>query len=215
MKNQTNASESAQNRRARRREYLLALVEGAMMVALAIVLDLLCKLIPSVFPYGGSISLFSIPLFYYSYRRGAKWGLGAGLVLAIVQMITGFYAPPANTALSVFLCIMLDYIIAFTLLGTASLFARPFSGGSNKRRLFGYAVGAVGASALRFIFSFISGIILWDSYCPEGMSLWLYSLIYNGGYMLPNAIIAAVALCILCPLVDPLTLRPMKLRSQK
>ncbi len=199
-----------QSPRAKRRENLLALVEGAMMVALAIVLDLLCKLIPSVFPYGGSISLFSIPLFYYSYRRGWRWGIGAGLVLAVVQMITGFYAPPANTLFAVFLCILLDYIIAFTLLGTASLFAAPFSNGSGRRRLVGYVVGAFGASALRFIFSYISGIVLWDSYCPEGMSLWLYSLIYNGGYMLPNAIIAAVALAILCPLVDPRTLRPMK-----
>jgi hypothetical protein len=93
-----------QSPRAKRRENLLALVEGAMMVALAIVLDLLCKLIPSVFPYGGSISLFSIPLFSYSYRRGWRWGLGAGLVLAVVQMITGFYAPPANTLFAVFLC---------------------------------------------------------------------------------------------------------------
>ncbi|MBQ2241129.1 MAG: energy-coupled thiamine transporter ThiT, partial [Clostridia bacterium] len=86
----------------------------------------------------------------------------------------------------------------------------PFEGsGKPALRLAGYIVGAIGASALRFVCSFLSGVILWDSYAPEGMNVWVYSLVYNGSYMLGNAAIAAVVLFLLCAAVDPKTLRPM------
>jgi thiamine transporter len=62
---------------------------------------------------------------------------------------------------------------------------------------------------LRFVCSFLSGVVLWDSYAPEGMNIWVYSLVYNGSYMLGNAAIAAVVLFLLCAAVDPKTLKPM------
>ena len=43
---------------------------------------------------------------------------------------------------------------------------------------------------------------------------WLFSLTYNGGYMLPNAILTGVLTVLLCALLDPVTLRRMK-KSQK
>ena len=190
---------------------ILALVETAMMVALAVGLELLCKFLPSPWAYGGSISLSAIPILYLSYRRGWKWGLSAGFVYASVQMLLGLDLPPANTFAAVALCILLDYVLAFTLLGLASVFSAPFEkSGKPSIRITGYVVGAVGASFLRFVCSFISGIILWDSYTPEGMSVWVYSLVYNGSYMLGNAAIAAVVLVLLCSAVDPKTLKPMK-----
>ena len=82
---------------------LLAMVEGALMVALTVVLDLLP--LPS-WPQGGSITVAMIPVIYYSYRRGAKWGLMAGLVHAAVQMLLGWYAPPAGTIWATLLCIL-------------------------------------------------------------------------------------------------------------
>ena len=42
------------------------------------------------------------------------------------------------------------------------------------------------------------------------MNVWIYSLVYNGSYMLGNAAIAAVVLVLLCSAVDPKTLKPMK-----
>lgn len=193
-----------------RKTSLIALVETAMMVALAVGLELLCQFLPSPWAYGGSISLGAIPIIYLSYRRGWKWGLSAGFVYSCVQMLLGFYVPPANTFLSIVLCVLLDYVLAFTALGLASVFAVPFEGsGKPALRLAGYIVGAIGASALRFVCSFLSGVILWDSYAPEGMNVWVYSLVYNGSYMLGNAAIAAVVLFLLCAAVDPKTLRPM------
>lgn len=190
---------------------VLALVESAMMVALAVGLELLCKFLPQPWAYGGSISLGAIPIIYLSYRRGWKWGITAGFVYASVQMLLGLDLPPANTFTAVVLCILLDYVIAFAVLGFASAFASPFQGsGKPAIRIAGYIFGAVAASFLRFICSFASGVILWDSYTPEGTSVWVYSLVYNGSYMLGNAAIAAVVLALLCSAVDPKTLKPMK-----
>ena len=194
-----------------RKTSLIALVETAMMVALAVGLELLCEFLPQPWAYGGSISLGAIPIIYLSYRRGWKWGLSAGFVYACVQMLLGLSLPPANTFWAVTLCVLLDYVLAFTALGLASVFSAPFEkSGKPAVRIAGYVVGAVGASFLRFICSFLSGVILWGSYTPEGMNVWVYSLVYNGSYMLGNAAIAAVVLVLLCSAVNPKTLKPMK-----
>ncbi len=186
---------------------ILTLVECAMLVAVAVVIDL----IPfPKWPQGGSVSLCMIPIVFCSYRHGALWGIVSGFLLSCVQMLTGFYLPPAGDALSIVLCILLDYVLAFGLLGSADLFKRLC--GNNKT--VGYAVGAVAAGILRLVCSFLSGIVLWGSYAPEGTPVWYYSLTYNASYMIPNAIIAAVVLVALCSVIDPVTLKHAR-RSAK
>lgn len=185
---------------------LLSMVEGAIMLALAFALDVVCKLIPGPFPYGGGISIAVLPLIYYTYRRGTAWGLGAGFVFSVLQIVSGWYAPPAGTWRALVLCVLLDYILAFTVTGLAGLIAKSFG----RHRLIGYAIGSVAVGILRFLCSFASGIILWGSYAPEDMPVWLYSLVYNGGYMLPNTVIITVLIVGLSIALDPTTLRPMK-----
>ena len=181
-------------------------MEAAVLMALAVVLDYLCKLIPFQFPYGGGISVSVLPLIYYTFRRGTKWGLGAGVVFSALQIITGWYPPPAGTWWALILCILLDYLLAFALLGLANLFAKPFG----SHRLVGYGVGAVIVCLLRYLSSVLSGGLLWGSYAPAGMNPWVYSLIYNAGYMLPNAILTGALAVLLCRALDPKTMRPMK-----
>lgn len=188
------------------KKHLLALVEGAMMVALAWAIDALCALIPSPFLYGGAITVGMLPIVYYSYRHGAIWGMGAGLVFSAIQIIMGWSAPPAGTLISFILCVLLDYVLAFTVIGAADLFVKPFG----KHRLIGYGVGAVAVCLLRLVCSFLSGGILWGTYAPEGMNAWVYSLAYNAGYMIPNAILTAALVVLLCRALDPKTLRPMQ-----
>lgn len=191
------------------KKHLLALVEGAMMLALAWVLDFVCGLAPYnniLFPAGGTITVGMLPIVYYSYRHGIAWGAGAGLVFSGIQMALGFYVPPANTGWAIALCVLLDYVIAFTVLGLADLFAKLIKG----HRLVGYGVGAVVVCLLRYISSVLSGAILWGSYAPEGMNVWVYTITYNAGYMLPNAILTGVLAVLLCKALDPKTLRPMK-----
>lgn len=180
---------------------MLKMVEAALLVAVAVAVDL----IPfPKWPQGGSVSLCMIPIVFCAYRNGTKWGLASGFVLSCVQMVMGLSLPAAKTFGSVVICLLLDYILAFTVFGTANIFAKL----CGKFKTAGYIVGALAAGALRFICSFLSGIVLWGEYAPEGVPVWLYSLTYNGSYMLPNTVIAAVVLGLLCSIIDPKTLKP-------
>ena len=183
------------------------LVECALIVALTVVLDLIPM--PS-WPNGGSVTIAMVPIVFLSYRHGSRWGLLTGFVYALIQMITGFYAPPAPTFISLALTVLLDYVLAFTLLGCANLFAKPFS-----KKIAGYTVGALAVTFIRFCCSFLSGWLIWDSYAPEGQPAWFYSLSYNGGYMVPNMFLTALAIFLLCLAIDPVTLkRPAKAAPQ-
>ncbi|MBE6653665.1 MAG: energy-coupled thiamine transporter ThiT [Ruminococcaceae bacterium] len=197
----------------KRKQYLLSLVEGAMMLALAWVIDFICALAPYnaiLFPAGGSITVGMLPIIYFAYRHGATWGVGAGFVFSGLQLVMGWYPPPAGVWWAFVLCVLLDYVIAFTVVGLSPLFAHPFGEKTSVHRLVGYGVGAVAVCLLRYLSSVASGGLLWGTYAPEGMNPWIYSLVYNAGYMLPNAILTGILAVLLCRALDPRTGRPMK-----
>lgn len=176
----------------------LVLVEGAIMIALATVLSYL-----KVYelPQGGSITLEMIPLVVMGIRRGNKWGCFTGFVHGILQMVLGFSnVLYCNTILSQFGCIMLDYVLAFTVLGLSSIFMGLFK----NKKVVGVICGSVFVGLLRFLCSFLSGWLLWGSYAPEGQSAYMYSLIYNGSYMIPNIIIMSVAVALIYKIVPKL-----------
>lgn len=100
------------------------LVECALMIAIGTVLS---NIKFFTMPNGGSITLLSmLPFVLVSFRHGAKWGLFTGFVNSCLQMIMGFYPPPASTFLYFLGEVLLDYVLAFMALGLAELFARPF-----------------------------------------------------------------------------------------
>ena len=110
------------------------LVECALMIALGTVL---ANIKIYELANGGSVTLFSmLPFILISFRHGVKWGLFTGFVNSLLQMLLGFYAPPAPGLLPLVGMILLDYVLAFTLLGLAGAFAKPF-----RNRLVGVAVG--------------------------------------------------------------------------
>lgn len=173
----------------------LTLVECALMIALSTVLSMF-----KIFelPQGGAVTCASmVPLVLVSYRHGTKWGITTAFAHSLLQMIIGFYAPPANTFWAFLGVILLDYVLAFTVLGTAAFFGKPF-----KNRAVSVAVGSVAVCALRFLCSFASGILIWGSDAPAGTPVWLYSLTYNGSYMLAEAVITAVVAVILIQVLD-------------
>lgn len=174
------------------------LVEGAIMIALATVLSYI-KLYE--LPQGGSITLEMIPLVVMGVRHGNKWGCFTGFVHGVLQMILGFSnVLYCSTVLSQFGCIMLDYILAFTVLGLSSI----FMGIMQNKKAIAVVCGSILVGLLRFLCSFLSGWLLWGSYAPEGQSAYMYSLIYNGSYMIPNIIIMAVVVSLLYKLVPKL-----------
>ena len=108
------------------------LVECALMIALGTVL---ANIKIYELPNGGSVTLFSmLPFVLISFRHGVKWGLFTGFVNSLLQMLLGFYAPPAPGLLPLVGMILLDYVLAFTLLGLADAFAKPFRQPDGGRR---------------------------------------------------------------------------------
>lgn len=169
------------------------LAESAIMVALSIAIFLVSDLIPWPFLiYGGSFSLFGqVPIIIISYRHGIRNGLYASLALAIFEMIMGYKNFVYVTGLAAYLTVALaDYIIAFGCLGLGGMFKGKF-GGKQSAEL---ALGGTVVSIIRFICHYISGVTIWKSYCPEGMAVELYSLLYNGSYMSVELILTVIGL---------------------
>lgn len=93
------------------------LVEGALMIALATVLSYI-KLFS--LPQGGAITLEMIPLVLMGLRNGTKWGCFTGFVHGLLQMMLGFEnVLYCQTLAAQVGCILLDYLLAFTVLGLA------------------------------------------------------------------------------------------------
>ena len=156
------------------------LVEGAMAAALALALSYarIWRM-----PQGGSITLENVPLFLFTLRWGLKAGLGAGSVAGLLQLILGGYVVHPVQAL-------LDYPMAFAVLGLAALCRRPIWGGL-----------ALGASA-RFLCHVLSGVVFFAAYAPEGTNVWIYSAAYNGSFMLPSLVLSVVAVYMIWPRLE-------------
>jgi len=170
------------------------LTTSALLVALATVLMLLSKIIPTPWLQGGSITLASmVPIILAGIMFGTKWGLCTSLVYALLQMMFGFYPPPTQTFIYFVLVVFLDYIFAFGVLGLSGTFYNLFGKKSISIPLSGFIV-----TFLRYICHIISGITIWGVYAAEGQSVLAYSLIYNGSYMIPEIIITTVVLALLC-----------------
>ena len=168
------------------RKSLRALTESAVCVALALALSYAKIPIGLAFGgFGGSIDLVMIPLIVLAVRRGLGWGLGAGLVFGTIKYFIGHHADIS------WISIVFDYSVAYMFVGFAGLFR-------GKYRLLPLAA-LVGCVA-RFVVHYISGVTVYAQWMPEEfmgvtkLTPALYSLLYNGTYMLPNTILA-VALC--------------------
>ena len=164
-----------------------ALCEGAILLALALVLNVLSKSIFANMPQGGSISLAMFPLLLVAHRWGWGHGLLAGFCYGLLDMLLdGGYAWGWQS-------ILLDYLVAYTALGLGGFF---------KGKAWGiFPCVAIGCMA-RFGVHYFSGVTLYRIIEPtaveglEGLGAFanahVYSLVYNGVYMLPNMVIALV-----------------------
>lgn len=176
-------------------EKVLTLVEGAVMVALATVLSFI-KIIN--LPWGGSITLLSmLPIVVFSLKRGIGHGLTASFVYSLIQFGQGCTEGLFGwglTPVALVACIFIDYIFAFTVLGIAGIF--------RKYGTPGMIGGSVLAMALRLVCHYTSGVLIFGSFGElwNGLTInepWLYSLLYNGAYMLPEIVFTTVGVVIL------------------
>jgi thiamine transporter len=173
------------------------LTEAALAIALAFVLSFV-----KVFemPLGGSISLEMFPLILLALRQGPVVGITAGAVYGLLDIIT----PPVFVFHPV--QVLLDYPLAFAALGLAGFF-RPTVRGA--------IVGATVAVLARFVCHFLSGIVFFASYAPEGWNPYLYSAAYNGAYLVPSLAIAAVVVVVLLRALEGSQPSPRQIRYRR
>ena len=101
-----------------------------------------------------------------------------GTVFGLVQMvIEGYIYYPLQ--------IILDYPLAFGVLGIAGLF--------KKHPIVGVVVALTG----RFLAHFVSGVAFFAEYAPPEMGPVVYSAVYNSSYMVPEIVISGVIIYIL------------------
>ena len=171
------------------------LVLGGIMVAMATVLGFI-KVYEA--PYGGAITVCSmLPILFYSYRCGLKWGLGAGLVHSVLQLLLGMSALRGLSVGTLVGSIFLDYILAFTVLGLGGMFR-----GKIKNDAVAFTLGGLVVAGL-----FLGADVVNDApYMQEVIAAYIpalsnltgttlavvYSLVYNGVYMIPEIILTCV-----------------------
>ena len=172
---------------------VLMLCESAIMVALATVLSL----VKIEWPFGGSITICSmLPIVLIGYRYNVKWGCFTGLIYGLIQLLFGVanYAY-ATSAIAVIMITLFDYLVAFGVIGLSGIFRKI-----NNQAL-GLGLGATLAGVLRFACHFVSGVTVWSGFA-EDMPAALYSLTYNGAYMLPETIILVIGAVVIGLIVD-------------
>lgn len=165
-----------------------ALVFSAMSIALAMVTSMI-KLIDM--PMGGSVTLCSM-LFacLIGYIFGLRTGLMAAIAYGFLQLVVDPYIISIPQMFT-------DYIFGFGALGLSGIFSEKKNG-----MIRGYLLGVLG----RYFFTFLSGMIFFGSNAASyNMSVPVYSLVYNGAYLIPEALITVVI--ILMPPVNKALLK--------
>ena len=179
------------NRQSTRR-----LVESALMVAISTALSLFTV---AQLPYGGSITVASaLPIILVAYRHGIGWGLGAGAAYAVLQQLLGLSnLSYFTTWQSVVAIIVLDYLLAFAVLGLSGVLRK-----TKMKPCVKMTLGVVFACILRYLCHVVSGCTVWAGLSiPTSAALW-YSLGYNATYMIPETLICGIATWYLFSLVD-------------
>jgi thiamine transporter len=194
---------------------ILILVEVALAVALAVVLNFIQIRLP-INLAGGSIQLSMLPIAIVALRRGPLAGAVAGTLFGCIDLLLEpFILFPLQ--------VILDYPAPYLLFGLGvGLFARLYRKAAEKderpvtgvfiAQSSGIIVGAViVGGVLRLISHVLSGVFFFAEYAADffaehptllqagagdaGINLWIYSIGYNLLYIVPS--VAGVLICAL------------------
>ena len=195
------------------------LTESAMLLAVAIILELLSKTFIPEMTFGGQLTIVSmLPVVLISYRHGMKWGFLATFTYALIEMVLGgktvvaafqpgYFDDGTMIGNALIMC-ALDYVVAYTLLGLGGIFRNRI-----KNPGISLMCGSLVALGSRYLAHIASGYILFSGWAEwfftqEGFPAWgaelvaslspnmlglVYSVVYNGMYMIPEMIFTAIA----------------------
>lgn len=155
------------------------IVEAGLAIAMAQILGMF---VLYQMPQGGAVKAANlVPLLIFAYRWGGKAGIVTGVAYGILHFIVGMKFTIHYAS------ILLDYLIAYGAVGLAGY----FKGGQVKATF-----GAVNAMIVKFLASVISGAVVFGSYAPAGQNPWIYSIVYNATYMVPDMFINLVVVAL-------------------
>ena len=174
-------------------------------------------------PFGGGFTVASmLPIVIISYMYGMKWGFFSAAIYSVIQIVMDLYLGKGSTIIALFLpnsedfmgfgaafaILIIDYLVAYTLLGFGGAFRKTV-----KNKALALALGVVLALSLRYLAHIVSGYIFYGAWAEwffsqenfysigawilehisgKGLAL-VYSVFYNGLYMIPEIIITTVA----------------------
>src|SRR5699024_1796890 len=170
------------------------LVEASMMIALSMILY---HITIYTAPQGGSVTAGSmVPLFIFALR----WGMGPGILVGagfgILELILRpFIFHPVQ--------VLLDYPIAYGLLGLAGIGYRSKNQGL--RSYIRIILGIILAISGRMLSHVLSGVIFFGD-ATGGQNPWIYSLIYNGSFLIPEMIISIIVLVLVWGIIQRRTI---------
>ena len=176
----------------RKNTSISTLTECAVMLALAFALS--CAKLFEM-PMGGSVTVASmLPIMLISIKYGVGTGLATGAVYSFTQLMQAFASanvfPYCETGKTLALCVLFDYLVPFTLIGLAGVFHKLKLTKNVELNVY---IGIVSVVVLRFLCHFLTGVVIWGQWAPDGMGKYLYSLLYNGSFLGVDFLI-----CIVC-----------------
>ena len=174
-------------------------------------------------PFGGGFTVASmLPIVIVAYMYGVKWGLFTSAVYSVIQIVMDLYLGKGSTIIALFMpngdefmgygaavaILIIDYLVAYSVLGFGGIFRKRI-----KNKTLALSLGVVVALSLRYVAHIISGFIFYGAWADwffsqdnfysiggwilnsfSGQALaFVYSVFYNGLYMIPEIIITVVA----------------------
>ena len=178
-----------------------AITEIGIFAAIGFLLDALQTVLSkTLFLSGGSIGLAMLPVLIISFRRGLSSGIFCGLIISLLQMLGGIYVISGNSMdndflkiSAPFIQISLDYVLSYTVVGISGILSKSFI---SKKKYQYLIIGGIIGGVLKYLMHFLSGTFFWPGEI-FGIKGWMYSLIYNGLYCIPNMIICCIFLVII------------------
>ena len=196
-----------------------ALTVSAIMIAFAVSISAICAVMPFLnLPFGGGFTVASmLPIIIVAYMYGTKWGLITAFTYSVMQMLLGFntvsaFFMPGDSQMvwwRAIIVLIVDYVIAYTVLGIGGVFREKYE---TRKAI---VLGSILAISLRYLAHIVSGAVFFGAWAEwfftqDGFPTWgeailnafsgdaltvVYSIIYNGTYMIPEIIITAVVAC--------------------
>lgn len=177
---------------------LISLCECGILLAMSVSLSLVTVWRA---PMGGSVTLLSmLPLLLVGALHGYRWGLGTAFVYSLLQLmlalVSGNVFAYCYTPAATVICVLFDYIVPFGALGLSAA-ARVRDGDGYRLSRARFMCVTCALVTVRFLCHFVTGVVIWGQWAPDGMGKFLYSLLYNGAYMLPELIMTAAGAALL------------------